>query len=115
VKLHGFVLAALLMPDAALAQSSVFQVDAREVIFGDAQKVCRLLLQSNAEWATIVAKSPGESLAAVCECAALLAVSSRTEDQILAIHEGTNQAVRFAFGADIKKLIPTCFQYKKMV
>jgi hypothetical protein len=75
----------LVGPVGAQDARSVTIVQNRAAAFQAAQNVCKMLFLSNNDLATSLVKATSASLSEVCECAALLAVASKSDEQLAAL------------------------------
>ncbi len=66
----------------------------RLTVFENTQKACKATVLLNRETANSFVEASNASLSEVCECAALLVVANKTDDQIAALAAGDEQVVK---------------------
>lgn len=69
---------------------SVAIVQNRAAAFQAAQNVCKMLYLSNNDLANSFVRATSASLSNVCECAALLAVADKTDEELAALVAANN-------------------------
>lgn len=86
VRLYLLVAVALVTaPAVAQDAHSVAIVQNRAAAFQAAQNVCKLLYLSNNDLANSFVNATSASLSDVCECAAMLAVADKTDEELAAL------------------------------
>lgn len=77
-------------------------------MFENAQNICKVTVLSNNEAAQSFIRSGSGSLSDRCECAALLAVSKRTEADLRSMLSSTDDGPFVEFAADVRNLFLQC-------
>jgi hypothetical protein len=106
-----------LLVAVAFATASANAQDAREAtaavqnrasVFQGAQSVCKYLYLSNSDLASSLVKATRASLSDVCECAAMLVVAARSDEQLAALIAAKNMGS--VLQSDIKDRVMECMR-----
>lgn len=103
----AFLITACFFTSSAFSQE-LDELQLRLRVFENAQNICKATVLSNNEAALSFIRSGSGSLSDRCECAALLAVSKRSETDLRSMLSSADNGPAIEFAADVRSSFLQC-------